>query len=245
MEDDPQQPDPSEPSSSDEMTDYLQIYLDECDEELEAFVESLLTLEDDPHNIEALNEAFRLLHTLKGSSGMMGFEGVSELTHEFENRFETFRTGDRLLDKATMGLLLECVDFLRAFNDGLRRGEQPLGDGSHLIARLAELDQKSANPSAAIMIHAETTHRIFITLPFCLYREPRGSCLLKGHSTMLPVESPTGRLSSGSDDHRDILDKNGVQSVDDQLPCHPGSTGTTCHGRDRPKPTRPDPEIPR
>jgi len=149
VEDDPQQPDPSEPSSSDEMTDYLQIYLDECDEELEAFVESLLTLEDDPHNIEALNEAFRLLHTLKGSSGMMGFEGVSELTHEFENRFETFRTGDRLLDKATMDLLLECVDFLRAFNDGLRRGEQPLGDGSHLIARLAELDQKSANPSAA------------------------------------------------------------------------------------------------
>ncbi len=126
------------------MTDYLQIYLDESEDELEAIVASLLTLEDDPRNSEALNVAFRLLHTLKGSAGMMGFEGVSELAHELENRFEGFRTGERLLDKATMDVLLECVDFFRAFNAGLRRGEQPEGDGRHLIDRMTELDQEFA-----------------------------------------------------------------------------------------------------
>ena len=128
------------------MTDYLQIYLDESEDELEAIVASMLTLEEDPRNAEALNVSFRLLHTLKGSAGMMGFDGVSELAHELENRFESFRTGERLLDKATMDVLLECVDFFRAFNAALRRGEQLEDDGRHLIDRVSALDQQLAAP---------------------------------------------------------------------------------------------------
>ena len=129
------------------MTDYLQIYLDESEDELEAIIASLLTLEDEPRDAEALNVAFRLLHTLKGSAGMMGFEGVSELAHELENRFECFRTGERLLDKTTMDVLLECIDFFRAFNASLRRGEQPEGDGRHLIDRMTALEQEIAASS--------------------------------------------------------------------------------------------------
>ena len=50
------------------MSSYLQIFLDETDEELDALVEALLQLESAPADVNALNEAFRLLHSLKGSS---------------------------------------------------------------------------------------------------------------------------------------------------------------------------------
>lgn len=130
------------------MQQYLQVYLDESEEELEGLVNALLRLEEDSKDRESLDEAFRLLHTLKGSAGMMGFEGVSELAHELENRFETFRTGSRTLTRATINVLLEGIDFFREFNAGLRRGEIPSGDGSHLIAKLAQIVDEPRVPPA-------------------------------------------------------------------------------------------------
>lgn len=123
------------------MSSYLQIFLDETDEELEALVEVLLQLETAPDEINALNEAFRLLHSLKGSSGMMGFEGVSELAHQLENRFEMFRSRKAVLDRSTMNVLLECVDFLRTFSTNLRAGDRTSDDASHLIAQLEAIGQ--------------------------------------------------------------------------------------------------------
>ena len=132
------------------MSSYLQIFLDETDDELEALVEVLLQLETTPDEINALNEAFRLLHSLKGSSGMMGFEGVSELAHQLENRFEMFRSGKATLDRSTMNVLLECVDFLRTFSTSLRAGDRVSDDASHLIAQLNAIGQpSSARTSAA------------------------------------------------------------------------------------------------
>ena len=63
-------------SSSDDLSEYMQVFLDESAEELDSLVEAILLLEDDPRNADALNKAFRMLHSLKGSCGMMGFEVV-------------------------------------------------------------------------------------------------------------------------------------------------------------------------
>ena len=122
------------------MSEYLQAYLDETDEELETLVQSLLTLEDEPHDENALNEAFRMLHSLKGSSGMMGYEGIAELAHHLENRFDQFRSGQSELDRAAMDLMLDCVDFFRDFARKLRAGEDTNENGSNLIQRLASLE---------------------------------------------------------------------------------------------------------
>ena len=98
-------------SSSDDLSQYLQVYIDECDEELDSLVEAILKLETDPRDAEALNKAFRMLHSLKGSSGMMGFEIVGNLAHELEDRFERYRSGTDVLDRDTTTLILQCVDF--------------------------------------------------------------------------------------------------------------------------------------
>lgn len=131
-------------SSSDDLSEYLQVFLDETAEELDALVESILHLEGDPRNANSLNKAFRMLHSLKGSCGMMGFEVVGNFAHALEDRFESYRSGKELLDRDTATLVLKCVDYFRGFIDRLRSGDSDEGDPSDLTRQLAELSERSA-----------------------------------------------------------------------------------------------------
>src|SRR5262249_21151850 len=88
----------------------------------DALVESLLVLEVSPTDAAQLNEAFRLIHSVKGSSAMMGLDGITVLTHHLENHFERLRSGLTELDQSAMGLILRCIDFLRECNSRSRRG---------------------------------------------------------------------------------------------------------------------------
>lgn len=129
---------------SDDMSNYLRIFIEETEEELENLVNALLKLEDEPENSEAINESFRLLHSLKGSSGMMGYMGISELAHQLENRFELFRSGENRLDRDTITFMLECVDFLNVFITDLRDNNPANEDSAYLIEKLKQLDTISS-----------------------------------------------------------------------------------------------------
>ncbi len=132
---DPASSDP-DTSASDEMEQYLQVYIEESDEELESLVEAILRLEAKSADDEALHKSFRMLHSLKGSSGMLGFEIVGGFAHELEDRFERYRSGQTTLDRDTTTLILECVDFLKAFVERLRTGDMSEGNPQPLLARL-------------------------------------------------------------------------------------------------------------
>ena len=96
-----------------DMEEYLQTFLDETEEQLDDLVDTMLALENNPENQNDLNEAFRLVHSIKGSAGMMGFANMMELAHALENRFEQFRSGADRLDEPRMNLVLRSVDYLR------------------------------------------------------------------------------------------------------------------------------------
>ena len=136
-----------QPDHSDDMSEYLQTFLDETEEQLDDLVETLLALEQDSTNSDDLNEAFRLIHSIKGSAGMMGFENIAVLTHHLENHFERFRSGFARLDEHTMNLVLRCVDFLRQCNDRLRDGEE-LGTAGSLLEELRELENRPTDDAS-------------------------------------------------------------------------------------------------
>ncbi|MFO1019795.1 MAG: chemotaxis protein CheA [Planctomycetales bacterium] len=127
------------------MLQYLQVYIDESDEELESLVEAILKLEGNPQDADALNKSFRMLHSLKGSSGMLGFEVVGNFAHELEDRFEQYRSGKRLLDRDATTLILKCVDFFRSFIARLRANEIVEGDPSSLLRQLEDLESRSGS----------------------------------------------------------------------------------------------------
>ncbi|WP_442505463.1 chemotaxis protein CheW [Novipirellula sp. SH528] len=130
----------------DDMSEYLQTFLDETEEQLDDLVETLLLLERDSSNAKDLNEAFRLIHSIKGSAGMMGLDQMTVLTHHLENRFERFRSGTEQLDEATMNVVLRCIDFLRQSNDRLRDAEVLLSPTA-LLTELKRLEDQAAKPN--------------------------------------------------------------------------------------------------
>ncbi len=125
--------------SAGDMADYLQMYVDETGEQLDALVETLLALEADPHDAAGLNEAFRLIHSIKGSSALLGLDRITTLTHHLESHFERLRSGGCLLDAATMNVVLRCIDFLRECNEHLRHG-RPLGAAGDLLDEVKALE---------------------------------------------------------------------------------------------------------
>jgi two-component system chemotaxis sensor kinase CheA len=122
------------------MAAYLSTFLDETEEQLDDLVETMLALERDSTNPDDLNEAFRLIHSIKGSAGMMGFDSITVLTHHLENRFERFRSRTAQLNEPTMNLVLRCIDFLRQCIIRLRAGDE-LGTSAELLEELKQLQE--------------------------------------------------------------------------------------------------------
>src|SRR3954453_4156792 len=98
----------------------MPFYLDESDEQIVGLGDFLLQLERSPGDEMALREAFRMVHSLKGSSTIMGFHQVKDLTHHLESFFDRLRGGERVLDRPTLDLFFRCLDALRDYHSGLR-----------------------------------------------------------------------------------------------------------------------------
>lgn len=131
---------------SEEMAQYLQMFVDETGEQLDGLVEVLLVLETNPTSQSDLNEAFRLVHSIKGASGMMCLDSITLLTHHLENHFERLRSGLQTLDRSMMDVILRCVDFLREAVDLLRHG-RPLSSAPELLEELSKHLQEGSESS--------------------------------------------------------------------------------------------------
>ena len=117
-----------------DLNELLPFYLDETDEQISALNDALLTLEREPANEPVLREAFRMAHSIKGSSTVMGFTQVRELTHHLESFFDQLRSGQRVLDRAMLDLSFRCLDGLRDYHRELRSNNQDSIDLSGLTA---------------------------------------------------------------------------------------------------------------
>src|SRR5882757_8263357 len=103
-----------------DLASLLPYYLDETDEQIVGLSDALLKLEGSPTDAAALREAFRLIHTIKGSSMVLGFHAVKELTHHLEAYFEGLRSKKRTLDRPSLDLCFRCLDALRDYHKDLR-----------------------------------------------------------------------------------------------------------------------------
>src|SRR5215470_4297566 len=91
-------------------------FLSEAEELLEELTSDLQVLEDSVKrkNVrpDLINKIFREFHSLKGISGMLGFQAVSNFTHELENLLDHIRLGKVTLEDKTVDLLFQAIDML-------------------------------------------------------------------------------------------------------------------------------------
>ena len=75
-----------------DVSQYLEIFIDESEEHLQTLSDCIMVLEKEPDNKDTINEVFRAAHSLKGMAGTMGFKRMQHLTHDMENVFQEVRS---------------------------------------------------------------------------------------------------------------------------------------------------------
>lgn len=85
----------------------------ESNEHIEIIERFLLTLENNPQDIESLEALFRSFHTLKGVASLLYFTPIAKLAHEIESLLELARQGKMILDHFTISLILQSHDAIK------------------------------------------------------------------------------------------------------------------------------------
>ena len=95
----------------------IETFLDEAHELLDGLEEHLLELERNPSDVEAMNAAFRALHSIKGSASMFGFDAVGAFAHEVEAALDHFRSASLPATPELSDAVLRSRDHIRALLD--------------------------------------------------------------------------------------------------------------------------------
>lgn len=95
------------------MEDLINSFLDEAADLLSDLEDSLLTLGENPTDKDAVHRVFRVMHTLKGSGGMFGFNAVSNFTHHLESIYFKIRNEELELTNEILTLTLKSVDLIK------------------------------------------------------------------------------------------------------------------------------------
>lgn len=107
-----------------ETSQYLSVFMDECQEHLLTLNQSLLELEHDPENSSILDRIFRAAHTLKGASATMGFNKMANLTHAMEDVLGKLRSKEITVSSELMNSLFEAVDSLEILTNTISEGKE-------------------------------------------------------------------------------------------------------------------------
>ena len=122
------------------MDDLTREFLIESQEGLDRMERCLTDLEERPRNTDLLAEIFRSVHTIKGTTGFLGFKRLERLAHAGENLLGLLRDEKLLADAAVITALLQLLDGLRAILKIIEtESGEGVGDDAALIARLEEL----------------------------------------------------------------------------------------------------------
>lgn len=127
-----------------DVSQYLEIFLDETKEHLQSLNTEILNLEQDPENTDTINEIFRAAHSLKGMAGTMGYKRMQNLTHDMENVFSEVRNGTIKVKGNMIDILFQCLDALEEYLNNIQEtGDEGTNENEPLIKLLNDvLDSK-------------------------------------------------------------------------------------------------------
>lgn len=118
-----------------DVSQYLEIFLDESSEHLQTLSDCIMSLEKEPENKDTINEVFRAAHSLKGMAGTMGFKRMQHLTHDMENVFQEVRSDHIKVDSNMIDLLFECLDALDAYLENIKSSSDEGTEDNELIIK--------------------------------------------------------------------------------------------------------------
>jgi two-component system chemotaxis sensor kinase CheA len=148
-----------------DMSQYVELFLQEGREQLEILEQETLKLEQDP-STERLQVIFRSAHTLKGSARAMDYTHMAELTHEMENVLDNLRNGVIQLTMPIADALLQCQDILGKMIDSIEAGNGDKVECASLVKSLQEFvgGEVTSKPAVVPSLLSESVSSKFKTL---------------------------------------------------------------------------------
>lgn len=129
---------------------YLEIFLDETKEHLQNLNTQILNLEQEPDNMDTINEIFRAAHSLKGMAGTMGYKRMQTLTHDMENVFSEVRNGTIKVQPDMIDTLFKCLDALEEYLANIQQTtDEGTNDNADLIKILNDILNNEKGGGAA------------------------------------------------------------------------------------------------
>lgn len=123
-----------------DVSQYLEIFIDETKEHLQDLSDCIMTLEREPENMDTINEIFRAAHSLKGMAGTMGFKRMQHLTHDMENVFQEVRSGNKMVTSGLVDILFRCLDALDAYLENVQNtSDEGTDDNASIIQELNDI----------------------------------------------------------------------------------------------------------
>ncbi|MEN2998876.1 MAG: chemotaxis protein CheA [Brevinematia bacterium] len=111
-----------------EIGELEKVFIDESVDMIQTYEMSILRLEENPKDVEAINSAFRAVHTLKGGSASMGYNNLAKLSHVIEDLLDSVRSEKISLTQQIISVLFD--------------GAKLLKEGLNLILQSLDLNQE-------------------------------------------------------------------------------------------------------
>ncbi|MGN0292333.1 MAG: Hpt domain-containing protein, partial [Lachnospiraceae bacterium] len=120
-----------------DVSQYLEIFIDETSEHLQNLTDCIMTLEKEPENKDTINELFRAAHSLKGMAGTMGFKRMQHLTHDMENLFQEVRSDHMKVTSELIDVMFDCLDAISEYLENIKAtSDEGTNDNEAIINEL-------------------------------------------------------------------------------------------------------------
>lgn len=136
-----------------DMSQYLDMFLEESIENLQNLNEGILELEKTPEDKDTINSIFRVAHTLKGMAGSMGFADIAELTHKMENVLDKFRNDELQITSDVITVLFKCLDTLERMVNNVQEDNKEQVDINGIMGLLSSIESGNTNQSVGEQVN--------------------------------------------------------------------------------------------
>ena len=171
------------------MEKFKQRFIDEAQEYFDRLESGLLSLEKDFFDQQLIDEVFRIMHSLKGSGAMFGFDLLSEVTHDLESLYEMIRNQEIQLDSKIVSFTLTIVDELRQLlvlnpDDSVRELANEIKSGISILLEDKSILKKE-QPDLSIEVEPQ---RVSTEKSFFIYFQPHESVFVNGTNPLYMVD---------------------------------------------------------
>ena len=137
-----------------------EIFIDEANDLLDKLENLILELENNPEDIETIQEIFRIMHTIKGYSGMFGFDTISSFTHEVESAFNAVRNKEVKVTQELITHTLSARDYIRKLlaepdNPSIKNESQDLIEIFKLYVKQNSINSKQKESEQKPLEHSK------------------------------------------------------------------------------------------